>query len=499
MRVFISILLFLFFSTCYSQKQKSESVHFQSKKFPGEDLRYLVYKPKGFKPGGLYPVLFFLHGVGSQGPDLEILKKEGLPKLMEEGLDLPFLVIAPQRPAINSNYWPPRFVDEIVVHALTHYPADPNRLCMSGFSMGATGVWDYSCAFPAKVSSAVPLSGWGDVEAMCKMKGVPTWAFHGLNDQIINIVGSRNVTYALRNCGGDVTLTELPGTGHESWRTAYTYPGLNNWILSKNRADTIRRKGVVKVNTETIAYKLPRPLFQITGIDCLQNDELFGITDKTGNAVLLNFDTMGHIKRMVRVKNASNLSWQDLTHNTDYVYIADVGNSNFKRKYFQIYKVRKKDLLEEEAVNAEIIEFTVDVSLPLDFKSIFFLNNSLYLFGESSAHKFFLIQVADRPEIASPAMTVKGFRDLKMTSITSSYFDDNTRSLYLLDKNQIGVISMQNGIESLPDRLSSVINLPTESLKEGITRLPEGNLIYVDQNFLGTSDGNLYIIQGNHP
>src|SRR5256885_947563 len=118
-----------------------------------------------------------------------------------------------------------------------HYPVNSDRIYMTGFSMGGTGVWDYACAYPSKVACAVPIAGWGDVQAVCKMKDVPTWVFHGVKDQTVDPRDSRNLTNALKKCGGNLILTELPNVGHEAWRQVYGYNGLMNWIASKNKGD----------------------------------------------------------------------------------------------------------------------------------------------------------------------------------------------------------------------------------------------------------------------
>src|SRR5258708_7377343 len=190
------------FVLCFSQKTLSEEVHFNSKLSPGHSLNCLIYKPKNFKPTTIYPLLVFLHGSGAAGNNLSRLKLDGLPRLIEEGQGFPFVVIAPQLPAALNNAWDPEFVKEFIVYALAHYPVDANRVCLTGFSMGSTGVWDYACQFPSTISSAVPLSGWGDPQVVCRMRSTPTWVFHGVMDKIVNIGGSRNMTNSLRNCGG---------------------------------------------------------------------------------------------------------------------------------------------------------------------------------------------------------------------------------------------------------------------------------------------------------
>lgn len=494
-----TLVLTLIFSQSFpalSQGPRNESVKFKSKKDPNSDLGYLLYKPKNFSKGKASPLLVYLHGSGAAGNNLLMLKESGIPKLIEEGQDYPFIVISPQLRADMNNRWPPDFVKEFITHVSNNYLIDPNRIYLTGFSMGGTGVWEYATAYPNTISCAVPLSGWGNTHEVCRMKNVPTWAFHGAKDDIVSPKGSRNLTTTLKNCGGNVTLTELPNVGHEAWREAYSYPGLINWIAARNKADTVRRKNQIVIDNKTVAYKLPKALYQITGISCSKTGELYGIAAKNSQPLVFNFDTLGHIQRLIRIAGASNLSWQDITHGTNgYFYIADVGNDGSKRKFFQIYKIHETDLATKEQIEAEKIDFTLPEKTSLNFKSIFFLEDFLYLFGETSSKDLYLIRVADLVGSVGTAVVMGSYPNIALNSITSSYYDSDSKSIYLLNKQKIGIVKLTKGIESIKDGLSSVVNLSSESNKEGITKLPNGDLVFVDQNFLGTTDGNLYIIR----
>ena len=66
-----------------------------------EDLRYYLYFPENYesKVDEKFPLLLFLHGGGEAGVDsLGILKENGPPKLIAQGKQFPFLILAPQNP-----------------------------------------------------------------------------------------------------------------------------------------------------------------------------------------------------------------------------------------------------------------------------------------------------------------------------------------------------------------------------------------------------------------
>ena len=45
-----------------------------------------------------WPLVLFLHGAGERGDNLDLVKKHGPPKLIEEGKPFPFVVVSPQCP-----------------------------------------------------------------------------------------------------------------------------------------------------------------------------------------------------------------------------------------------------------------------------------------------------------------------------------------------------------------------------------------------------------------
>src|SRR6266853_537727 len=71
---------------------------FQSSLPPTINTDYLLYLPKGYDAdqSKRWPCILFLHGVGERGHDLGLVKSQGLPKLLQECQDFPFIVVSPQ-------------------------------------------------------------------------------------------------------------------------------------------------------------------------------------------------------------------------------------------------------------------------------------------------------------------------------------------------------------------------------------------------------------------
>ena len=61
------------------------------------NIDYLVYLPdEYYNDEKSYPLVLFLHGAGERGNNVDLIKKHGIPKRIEEGAHFPFITIAPQ-------------------------------------------------------------------------------------------------------------------------------------------------------------------------------------------------------------------------------------------------------------------------------------------------------------------------------------------------------------------------------------------------------------------
>ena len=61
-------------------------------------LHYWLHLPSAAQPGTRCPLILFLHGAGERGDNLNVVKIHGIPKVVEQQPDFPFITIAPQCP-----------------------------------------------------------------------------------------------------------------------------------------------------------------------------------------------------------------------------------------------------------------------------------------------------------------------------------------------------------------------------------------------------------------
>jgi predicted peptidase len=174
-----------------------------------------------------------LHGAGERGDDLDIACRHGFMKhVRESGAEYPFLFVAPQCP--QGKFWGCytesllAFLDDIC----KTLPVDPDRVYLTGLSMGGTGTWMLAMAASDRFAAIAPICGSGIYwygEALVK---TPVMVYHGDCDDIVPIYDSVEMVKSVNRRGGNAQIKILYGVGHHAWEEAYRGDELYTWLLS---------------------------------------------------------------------------------------------------------------------------------------------------------------------------------------------------------------------------------------------------------------------------
>lgn len=205
---------------------------------PGEKLGYLLFLPKDYdKDERQWPVMLFLHGSGERGDDLNLVKVHGPPKLVESRPDFPFIAVSPQCPKDQSWFGEvqPHLLAELLDSVLTRFRADPQRVVVTGLSMGGFGSWTLTARYPSRFAAAVPICGGGDPDDAPQLKSLPVWVFHGAKDTGVPLKLSEDMVAAIQKAGGHAKLTVYPEAGHDSWTETYNNNAVYDWLLAQKR------------------------------------------------------------------------------------------------------------------------------------------------------------------------------------------------------------------------------------------------------------------------
>ena len=210
---------------------------------------YWLFLPSSYgkDPQKKFPLILFLHGAGTRGTDINLVKFEALPQILDFTPDFPFIVVSPQLTNQGGDdYWfrekPTESVMTLLDEVQSTYAVDPKRVYLTGVSIGGNGAWVYGLQHPGRFAALVPVMGFvGDTggtyvpENICHLKSVPVWAFHGAKDSIVPLQAEQDLVDALKACGGNVQFTVYPDGDHDiSGRVYNNNQELFEWLAAQS-------------------------------------------------------------------------------------------------------------------------------------------------------------------------------------------------------------------------------------------------------------------------
>ncbi len=238
------LLLFFLFANCATtRRQAVEATGQTPHKFKQTltktvNLNYLLYLPKDYsRTTKNYPLILFLHGAGERGNDLELVKIHGIPKIVEQRQDFPFITISPQCPLDRwwVDPWLIEALNALLDQTIADYRVDESRVYLTGLSMGGFGTWALSMMYPEKFAAIAPICGGGMPWMAFRIKDIPVWAFHGAKDETVPLQKSEEMVEALKKIGGNIKFTIYSEAGHDSWTETYNNPELYKWFLEHRK------------------------------------------------------------------------------------------------------------------------------------------------------------------------------------------------------------------------------------------------------------------------
>jgi predicted peptidase len=221
----------------------------------GTERRYQVYLPRDYDPATAWPVVLFLHGSGERGEDGIRPTQVGLGGALRWHPERwPAIVVFPQIPAGDAWSSPSGCVALAALDAAqAEFHLDPDRVYLTGISLGGLGTWQLAYENPERFAAIVPVCGFVErhgerawfvpddaddphAEVAGRLAWTPTWIFHGADDDVVPAEASRRMSAALQAVGAEVRYTEFAGVAHNSWDTAYATETLPRWLFHQRRS-----------------------------------------------------------------------------------------------------------------------------------------------------------------------------------------------------------------------------------------------------------------------
>ena len=204
----------------------------------GNVLRYAIMKPEKVKTEETYPLVISLHGSGGRGKnnwERNCHANVALGK-SERRKQYPCYVIAPT--VKKSQRWNGETLKtlfELISSLQTKHAIDPDRIYVTGQSMGGYGTFAAITLRPKLFAAAAPVCGGGRTELAKQIAQIPIWVFHGAKDPTVPVERSREMVEALKKAGGTPTYTEYPDVRHNAWTRAYEDNKFWKWLFSQYR------------------------------------------------------------------------------------------------------------------------------------------------------------------------------------------------------------------------------------------------------------------------
>jgi poly(3-hydroxybutyrate) depolymerase len=187
----------------------------------GKLTPYRLYIPEGYDGKRAWPMVVLLHGV--MGDEKYYFSGLFDPEVIQGEAERRGYILASVHGAGRFGGYAGRGQEDAleVIKAVTrNYKVDPNRVFLTGHSMGAAGAWLIASAKPetfaaiAPVSGGVPLQGSEQSALLAKLKDMPALVIHGAKDGIVPVESSRKAVEAAKKAGVKVIFQDMPEANH---------------------------------------------------------------------------------------------------------------------------------------------------------------------------------------------------------------------------------------------------------------------------------------------
>jgi poly(3-hydroxybutyrate) depolymerase len=237
---------------------------------------YALYVPRDYDARKAWPLVVALHGAFSNARHnlrrvfgLENRPGESDDEAARNELplpDLPAIVVSPEGRGAFMGY--DGLGEEDVMRVLADvrraYNVDPDRITLTGLSMGGGGTWNIGLRHPELFAAIAPVCAVADARRMVRptdaafydldmldamsppaiaenAANMQVLIFHGADDPTVPVGDSRKMVEryrALGWLGKNVRYTEYPHTGHFAWVPAYKDAGLLRTLAAIKRDPT---------------------------------------------------------------------------------------------------------------------------------------------------------------------------------------------------------------------------------------------------------------------
>ena len=216
---------------------------------------YDILIPQSYSPAKKYALVLLLHGYQNEIHKYSELVKD------DKNSDLDSLSVIKAALYGRRNHYYLGAAEEDVLAVMnivqSKYSIDPDKIYLTGSSMGGYGTWFIGLNYPdlfAAISPVCPpsifsgikfLNTISPIEYISNAQHLPARIYHGAADSTVNVNNSRRMAGRLKEMNYEYVYTEYPGVGHDSWNKADADTDRLPWLLKHTRnlyPDSVRHK-----------------------------------------------------------------------------------------------------------------------------------------------------------------------------------------------------------------------------------------------------------------
>lgn len=205
---------------------------------------YTLKTPEGYDLDRTYPLIVFLHGSGVT--DERAARTSA--RLFE---GVPFIQVFPYARGVSHYYGTSESqtdIREVIEDVFANYPVDPERVVLTGFSMGGYGVYRTHLEQPdlfraLAVFSGSPRAPWplrfkrnasypnvSRRRHRGRFTDVPLFVFHGLQDRSLPFEKTETFLAALKSAGACCVELHTEDVGHDNPSDPETIESFQTWL-----------------------------------------------------------------------------------------------------------------------------------------------------------------------------------------------------------------------------------------------------------------------------
>ena len=175
---------------------------------------YRVFVPSSYDGAKPYPLIIALHGMGGDENSYFDAYANGAFKTEAEKHG--YLVACPKgrQPASMYRGAAEQDVIDVISEMTRAYRIDPDRVYLTGHSMGGFGTWSVAMGHPDLFAALAPFAGGGNPTGMSKIAHIPQLVVHGDADMTVLVASSRAMVEAAKKLGVEVKYIEVPKGTH---------------------------------------------------------------------------------------------------------------------------------------------------------------------------------------------------------------------------------------------------------------------------------------------